>query len=68
MTIEDFDISGVLGQGSYGKVYSAIDKLTKKKFAIKVMDKYHIVKNKKIDNAFRERDLLMHLSHPNIIK
>jgi len=37
-------LKGVLGEGSYGKVYRAIDKSDKKSYAIKVLDKYHIMK------------------------
>lgn len=44
MTIEDFEIQGVLGEGSYGKVYCALEKGEKKLYAIKVLDKYHIMK------------------------
>lgn len=44
LTIEDFDIQGTLGEGSYGKVYCALDKSDKKLYAIKVLDKYHIMK------------------------
>lgn len=44
LTIQDFEIQGVLGEGSYGKVYCAIQKIDKKAYAIKVLDKYHIMK------------------------
>lgn len=44
LTIKDFDIQGVLGEGSFGKVYCAIQKSLKKTYAIKVLDKYHIMK------------------------
>jgi serine/threonine protein kinase len=44
LTIQDFEIQGVLGEGSYGKVYCAIQKIDKKPYAIKVLDKYHIMK------------------------
>jgi len=44
MTIADFDIQGVLGEGSYGKVYCAVEKSERKAYAIKVLDKYHIMK------------------------
>ena len=44
MTIADFDVQGVLGEGSYGKVYCAVEKSEKKAYAIKVLDKYHIMK------------------------
>jgi len=68
MTIADFDIQGVLGEGSYGKVYCAVEKSERKAYAIKVLDKYHIMKHNKVDNVFRERDLLRDLNHQNIIK
>lgn len=44
LKIEDFEMIGTLGQGSYGKVYCALEKNSKKKFAVKVLDKYHIMK------------------------
>lgn len=44
IAIKDFDIQGVLGEGSFGKVYCAIHKGPKKTYAIKVLDKYHIMK------------------------
>ena len=44
LTLEDFQLQGILGEGSYGKVYCAIDKLNNKKYALKVLDKYHIMK------------------------
>ena len=33
-----------MGEGSYGKVYYAINKLDDKPYAIKVLDKSHIIK------------------------
>jgi serine/threonine protein kinase len=44
ITIKDFDIQGVLGEGSFGKVYCGIHKITGKTYAIKILDKYHITK------------------------
>ncbi|CDW79266.1 3-phosphoinositide-dependent protein kinase 1 [Stylonychia lemnae] len=67
-TIEDFELHQVLGEGSYGKVYCALEKNENKAYAIKVLDKYHIMKNQKVDSVFRERDILRELSHPSIIK
>lgn len=46
LAIDDFEIQGTLGEGSYGKVYCALDKSDKKLYAIKVLDKYHIMKVK----------------------
>lgn len=69
----------MLGEGAFGKVYCATQKGPGKICAIKVLDKYHIMKvsiiiyanfaqHKKIQSVFRERDLLRDLVHPNIIR
>ena len=69
MTIQDYEIHRVLGEGSFGKVFIAIDKENRRPYAIKILDKYHIMKvafvfiylglkNKMVESAFRERDLL----------
>lgn len=44
LNITDYEMQGILGEGSYGKVYLAKEKTSGKKFAIKVLDKYHIMK------------------------
>ena len=46
ITIKDFEIQGPLGEGSFGKVYLALQKGSKKHVAVKVLDKYHIMKVK----------------------
>ena len=69
----------MLGEGSFGKVFIAIDKENRRPYAIKILDKFHIMKvhldfiylgfkNKKVESAFRERDLLREVQHPNIIR
>lgn len=59
-------------------MYCAVHRGPGKICAIKVLDKYHIMKvgmtfanfsqHKKIQSVFRERDLLRELIHPNIIR
>ena len=44
ISIKDFEIQGVLGEGAFGKVYCAVQKGQSKVCAIKVLDKYHIMK------------------------
>ena len=39
MTIEDFDIQNVLGEGSFGHVYKALDNENGKTVAIKIISK-----------------------------
>ena len=44
--IEDFEMMGIIGEGAYGKVFCAKDIVNNKKYAVKVLDKYHIMKVK----------------------
>jgi len=69
LSIEDFIIKKFLGEGSYGKVCLAIDKQNpSQKYAIKTLEKYQVVKFDKIDAVMREKDIVMSLDHPTIIK
>lgn len=47
VTIEDFDPIKSLGEGAYGEVMLVALKSNKKKYAMKVLDKHHISKEKK---------------------
>ena len=45
------------------------NKFTKKQFALKVLEKNHIIRYDKIDSVFRERNIGEELSgHPNIVQ
>lgn len=46
-TRDDFRFGPVLGEGSYSTVILAEDKSSKREFAIKVIRKYHIIKERK---------------------
>jgi 3-phosphoinositide dependent protein kinase-1 len=64
-----FDFLTTLGQGAYGQVHLVEYKESKKQFALKVLEKNHIIRYDKIDNVFRERKIGEELSgHPNIVK
>ena len=52
-----FTVLGGLGQGAYGQVELVSKKNTGVKYALKVLEKDHILKYEKIDSVFRERDL-----------
>ena len=65
---EDFEFIGILGQGSYGKVFLAKKKLGGKFYAIKVIQKKTLMMLKKQHEVFRERQALIMLDHPNIVK
>lgn len=44
------------------------DKKTGKVYAVKKLDKAHIVKNKKVKYVMIERDALSKMCHPGIVK
>lgn len=67
-TIDDFVIGRVLGEGSYGAVVEAVDKETGIQYAIKILEKKHILKENKVKYVTTERDILGQCFHPGIVK
>ncbi|CAL8264164.1 unnamed protein product [Arctogadus glacialis] len=65
---EDFKFGKILGEGSFSTVVLAKEQSTGKEYAIKILDKRHIVKSKKAQYVKRERDLLSNLDHPFFVK
>lgn len=57
-----------LGQGAYGKVYLAKDKLTDKIVAVKSVNKQQILQLDKKRHVYREKNLLSSMQHPFVIK
>lgn len=66
--IKDFTISKDLGEGSYSTVVLAADKSTGLEYAIKVLDKRHIIREKKVKYVNIEKNALNRLSNgPGIV-
>ncbi|CAO3643930.1 unnamed protein product [Cunninghamella blakesleeana] len=66
--VSDFEYGDILGEGSYSTVILGTDKKTNKQYAIKKLDKAHIVKNDKVKYVMIERDALSKMNHPGIVK
>ncbi|KAI0837287.1 kinase-like protein [Hypoxylon sp. FL0890] len=67
--VRDFSFGRVLGEGSYSTVYFATDRQTLKEYAIKVLEKKHIIKERKIKYVNIEKDTLNRLTdHPGIVR
>jgi 3-phosphoinositide dependent protein kinase-1 len=67
--VKDFSFGQTLGEGSYSTVLAAQDKLTGKDYAIKVLDKRHIIKEKKVKYVNIEKDTLNRLTdHPGVVR
>jgi 3-phosphoinositide dependent protein kinase-1 len=67
--VKDFAFGRTLGEGSYSTVLLATDRQTLKEYAVKVLDKKHIIKEKKIKYVNIEKDALNRLiEHPGIVR
>ena len=67
--VRDFSFGQTLGEGSYSTVVLATDRQTLKKYAVKILDKRHIIKEKKVKYVNIEKDTLNRLTdHPGIVR
>ncbi|KAI9696062.1 MAG: pkb-activating kinase-like protein [Candelina mexicana] len=67
--VKDFKFGRTLGEGSYSTVLAAVDRQTLTEYAIKVLDKKHIIKEKKVKYVNIERDTLNRLTdHPGVVR
>ncbi|EFA00152.1 3-phosphoinositide-dependent protein kinase 1 [Tribolium castaneum] len=57
-TSADFVFGKVIGEGSFSTVYLAKDVHTSREFAIKVLEKRHIIREKKTEYVTREKKVL----------
>lgn len=68
LTKDSFNIIKKLGDGAYGVVYMAEKKDTGRMYALKELEKEHILKYGKQNAVIREKDILeMVCEHKNII-
>jgi calcium/calmodulin-dependent protein kinase I len=68
MRLSDFEIQTNIGRGAYGEVLIAISKNTQRRYAIKIMHKQFIKAKGRSLSIFREKTILKHMSHDNIIR
>eukprot|EP00158_Paraphelidium_tribonemae_P003787 Partr_v1_DN26372_c0_g1_i3_m43012 putative 3phosphoinositidedependent protein kinase len=66
--VGDYQLGSVLGEGSYSTVVEGTDQATGKVYAIKVLEKRHIVKEKKTKYVAVEKQVLSMLHHPFIVR
>jgi len=67
--VRDFVFGRTLGEGSYSTVFLATDRQTLREYAVKVLEKKHIIKEKKIKYVNIEKDTLNRLTeHPGIVR
>ena len=66
--LKDYIIKGVIGKGTFSEVKLGIDKKTKEKVAIKILEKNKITNTKDIIRIEREIDIIKSIDHINVIK
>uniref|UniRef100_A0A8C5RWK2 3-phosphoinositide-dependent protein kinase 1 n=1 Tax=Laticauda laticaudata TaxID=8630 RepID=A0A8C5RWK2_LATLA len=65
---EDFKFGKILGEGSFSTVVLARELSTSREYAIKILEKRHIIKENKVPYVTRERDVMSRLDHPFFVK
>ncbi len=68
LSIQDFDVLGRIGDGSFSTVFLARNKQSGKQYAIKMMNKHLIMRNKVVEYIKNERNILDKLDDPGIAK
>lgn len=66
--VSDFELLRKLGDGSYSQVILARHKSSGTEYALKVVDKHHIIRHKVVDQIRRERRLLASIEDEGIVK
>ena len=66
--LSNYELKGILGKGTFSKVKLAINKITKEKVAIKIIDKQKALNKNSYERIKREISILKNISHPNVIK
>ncbi|CAG8454801.1 12550_t:CDS:10 [Ambispora gerdemannii] len=66
--VKDFEFGRLLGEGSYSTVVAARDRVTQREYAIKILDKKHIIKEKKVKYVNIEKNTLNKMTHPGIVR
>lgn len=64
VTLKDFEVLGVIGRGTFGKVFLAKFKKTQVLYAIKSLRKDVLVEAGQIENVKLEKEILLACDHP----
>jgi len=67
VSVDDFDLLNLLGKGSFGKVMQVRKKDTGRIFAMKVLDKKHILDHGEVQHTRSEKNILQKVHHPFLV-
>ncbi len=66
--IDNYQILGTIGSGTYGKVKLATHIKTKEQIAIKIIEKMKLIRRGDEERIKKEMKIMLTLNHPNILK
>jgi len=67
ISVEDFDLLALVGKGSFGKVMQVRKKDDGKIYAMKVLDKKHILSHNEVEHTLAEKHILQQIHHPFLV-
>ncbi|KAL1918145.1 uncharacterized protein VTP21DRAFT_3411 [Calcarisporiella thermophila] len=67
-SLRDFEFGRTLGEGSYSTVVAATERETGREYAIKILNKRSIVKDRKVKYVKIEKRALIRLRHPGVVR
>jgi hypothetical protein len=67
ITLDDFQIKKVIGQGSFGKVFMVQHKTTNKTYAMKSIRKDVVIDSEQLENLRLEKQIMLCVEYPFLI-
>lgn len=67
ISLDDFVVKKVIGQGSFGKVYMVVHKMTGQIYAMKSIRKDVVIDSEQLENLRLEKHIMLCVEHPFII-
>ena len=68
IALDQFSMKQTLGKGSFGRVKLVQNTVDRKFFALKMLKKSEVIKNKQVDHLLSEIAILNEIDHPFLIK
>ena len=65
--LASFDFLKILGKGTFGKVMLCRERSSNHMYAMKILKKDHIIKEKEVENTTKENRVLRSMRHPFLI-